>query len=319
MRRITATLAASLIAGALACAPAIRSTATGPLSRLEQAEFWRDPGNIEKQDTFWGPWGQRYAPKSGASFTYVKEKTTGYSPGWTVKDDRGTTWSVKQGPEAHTEVAVSRILSALGFHQPPVYYVDRWTKIGGPGEAQQDGARFRPKNIGLEDKGTWSWQQNPFVGTPAYGGLLALMMLFNETDLKNDNNAVYELDRSLRESNGGVRKWYVVQDVGAALGETGRLNPIRGDEPTFESVGFVLGVSRDRVRFDYHGRHQEVIRQLKPADLRWMMARVSRLSRSQWVAAFRAAGYGEEYSRKFTDIIERRLEEARRALASAAS
>jgi hypothetical protein len=37
------------------------------------------------------------------------------------------------------------------------------------------------------------------------------------------------------------------------------------------------------------------------------------------VAAFRAAGYGEEYSRKFTDIIERRLEEARRALASAAS
>ena len=36
-------------------------------------------------------------------------------------------WSAKIGPEAQTEVVVSRILWGLGYHQPPIYYLPSWT------------------------------------------------------------------------------------------------------------------------------------------------------------------------------------------------
>ena len=45
------------------------------------------------------------APKPGQTYKVVEEKTTGFSPGFTVVDENGREWSVKQGPEAHTEVA----------------------------------------------------------------------------------------------------------------------------------------------------------------------------------------------------------------------
>ena len=44
----------------------------------------------------------------------------------------GVEWSVKLGPEAHTEVVLSRVLSAVGYHQPPVYYLPAWQLGGGP-------------------------------------------------------------------------------------------------------------------------------------------------------------------------------------------
>ena len=43
--------------------------------------------------------------------------------------------------------------------------------------AQLGGARFRPHDMRLKSRGTWSWQKNPFVGTTPYNGLLALMMV----------------------------------------------------------------------------------------------------------------------------------------------
>ena len=67
-----------------------------------------------------------------APFTFVAEDTTGYSPGFDVTDATGMEWSVKTGPEAQTEVVTSRILWAIGFHQPPTYYVEQWSMTGAP-------------------------------------------------------------------------------------------------------------------------------------------------------------------------------------------
>ena len=47
-----------------------------------------------------------------------------------MRDDTGLEWSVKLGPEAQSEVVSSRILWAIGFHQPPTYYVERWSLTG---------------------------------------------------------------------------------------------------------------------------------------------------------------------------------------------
>lgn len=311
MMRLSAASLAALLALSTACVPPVRSTASGPVTRLQLAEFWEEPRDLASRDLYWGPWGQRFAPKPGQTYTFVEEKVVGFSPGFTVKDGDGIEWSVKQGPEAGVEVTVSRILSALGYHQPPVYFVKEWIKDGGPGEARQGAGRFRPKgaSTGLDDAGSWSWQQNPFVGTPQYGGLIALMMLLNETDLKTSNNTLYTVDPAVRGSE--VRRWYVVRDIGAALGETGKLDPRRGDPFVFEKLDYLRGMKDGFVRFNYRGRHQELVERIPPGHVKWMVNLASRLTPAQWEDAFRAGGYGPETSKWFIRKIMAKLDEGR--------
>jgi hypothetical protein len=300
---------AGLVGAAMACAPAIRSTATAPPTPRQIAELWEAPADLADQNLFWGPWEQRYAPPSDAAFHFVDKDTSGFSPGYTVTDDRGLEWNVKQGPEASPEVVVSRILSAVGYHQPPVYYLAEWTLSGGPDAGGQKPGRFRPKLPGMDNRGAWSWHQNPFVGTDPYGGLLALMMLLNESDLKDDNNVLYEVDPSLVASS--AHRWYVVRDLGAGLGETGRIAPRRGNPFVFAKTRFVLGEEGGFVLFDFHGRHEELVQHVTTANLHWMTNLVSRLSRRQWRDAFRAGGYGPSATEAFIETILEKIAEAK--------
>jgi hypothetical protein len=304
---------AGLATVVLGCAPPqIRSTLTTAPTPAQMAEFWEEPKDLSTRDLFLGPFGMERAPNPRATYRYVKQKTTGNSPGFTVEDNDGTEWSVKQGPEGPVEVVVSRILWAAGYHQPPVYYVSEWTKQGGPGPEIQPGGRFRPKVHGLKEVGDWSWQENPFVGTRPYRGLLALMMMLNSSDLKNSNNSLYELTGSLSDSS-EPRRWFVVRDVGASLGETGRLDPARGNADLFEKLKFIEGVEEGWVRFNYHGRHQELVRRtIKPEDVRWVATILSGISSKQWQDAFRAGGYGPTQSSVFIDRILEKIEEGKR-------
>ena len=95
---------------------------------------------------------------------------SGINPGMTVRDPLGREWSVKQAgaetpDEGPVEVALSRILSTVGYHQPPVYYLPSFTLEDDWGTHVEPGGRFRLKLKTLKDRGEWSWQQNPFVGT----------------------------------------------------------------------------------------------------------------------------------------------------------
>ena len=82
---------------------------------------------------FIGPWGAEHAPDPKGVYTLVERKHTGVNLGLTVKDEQGREWSVKQpypgglDPEAPVEVAVSRLLSAIGYHQPPIYFLPAFT------------------------------------------------------------------------------------------------------------------------------------------------------------------------------------------------
>jgi hypothetical protein len=307
------TLTVGLATVVLSCAPPpIRSTLTTAPTPVQMAEFWEEPKDLSTRDLFFGPFGEERAPNPRATYRFVKEKTTGTSPGFTVEDGDGTEWSVKQGPEGPVEVVVSRILWAAGYHQPPVYYVSEWSKRGGPGLEIQPGGRFRPKIHGLKQVGDWSWQENPFVGTRPYRGLLALMMMLNSSDIKNSNNSLYELTGSLSGSN-EPRRWFVVRDVGAALGETGRIDPVRGNADLFAKSKFIEGVEEGWVRFNYHGRHQELVHKtIKPEDVRWVSMLLSGLSSKQWQDAFRAGGYGPTQSSAFIDRILKKIDEGKR-------
>ena len=94
---------------------------------------------------------------------------------------------------------------------------------GAGGTHVQPGGRFRLKTQALAKRGEWSWQQNPFVGTRPYQGLLVILLMFDSSDLKNVNNQLYEM-RSPCEP---PRLWYVVRGLGTSLGRTRGATPTR--------------------------------------------------------------------------------------------
>jgi hypothetical protein len=266
-----------------------------------------DPG-APARNLFDGVGGRVARPQNDARYRVMDVDTRGYSITYRVRDDRGAEWSVKIGPEAQPDVVSSRIVWALGYHQIPSYFVERWTaEDSGKGQVL-GGARFRPRpnDVGLEAKGTWSWQQNPFVGTRPYNGLLALMMILNSTDLKNDNNELYEVERGQREE---AHRWYVVKDLGASLGETGRFDPRRGYIDGFEREPFTVGLENGFVRFAFRGRHQELLQRIPVADVRWMSERVLRITSAQWRDAFRAGGYSPEITARYVARIRQKARE----------
>jgi len=301
-------LSAILVACTGCIAPVMRSTLSSPATPDQLAELWEAPTDVSQQNLFDGPWGKELAPNPTATYAFVSAKTVGVSPGFAVIDEQGIEWSVKQGPEAKVEVVMSRVLSAVGYHQPPVYYLPVWTISGGPSSHAQSEGRFRPKHVVLKDKGEWSWQENPFIGTRPYNGLRVLMMILNESDLKNSNNTLYEVTAP-DNSRKPAHHWYVVRDIGTALGETGRLDPQRNDPALFERTRFINSVKNGVVNFNYHGRHQELADHISPEDVRWMCDLLAQLGIEQWRDAFRAGGYDAATSERFIIRIRAKVAE----------
>jgi hypothetical protein len=248
---------------------------------------------VASLDLFHGTGGAERVPRPDARYRLLERDATGFSRGWDVRgpDGNDTTWSVKIGLESQTEVVASRLLWAAGYHQPPTYYLRDWTLADGVEAGPQYPGRFRPEVAGVKSAGTWSFHQNPFVGTRPYNGLLVLNLILNNWDLLDRNTALYELDPPRH----GVRRWYVVRDLGAALGRRFPFPPrgTRNDLEDFESEGFVERVVDGRVKFAYRGGHRELFADISPADVRWACERLGRLSPRQWKDAFRAGGYDD--------------------------
>lgn len=312
MRKVIAAAAATL---ALAIVPASCVSAKRPVAPAEPAppgaSMWEAPSDLETRDVFNGPWGAGRAPDPQATFTFVERKHSGVNPGMTVRDSQGREWSVKQpypggmDSEAPVEVALSRLLSAIGYHQPPVYYLPEFTLKDDWGTHVEMGGRFRLKAEELDDKGSWRWEDNPFVGSRPYQGLLALLVMVNSTDMKNSNNTLYEY-----RNGGRVEQWYVVRDIGSALGDTQRLAPRKNHPETFERTPFILGVTDGRIDFAYSGWYKNYVEdRISPADVVWVTSLLSRLTGKQWHDAFRAGGYEPAVANRFVRALRQKIEE----------
>jgi hypothetical protein len=291
-----------LLAG---CVPAIRRTGPPP-TEATMAQLWIDPRTTERNLFDGPPAPDRTRPQSDARYEVLERDTRGFSITYRVRDAHQRLWHVKIGPEAQTEVVSSRIVWALGYHALPSFFVERWIAVDKARGSQLGGARFRPHELGLQSLGAWSWQQNPFVGTRPFNGLLVLMMILNSTDLKNDNNELYQVLGPDRER---APRWYVVKDLGASLGATGRMDPRRGDVASFEREPFVLGVDRDAVRFGFRGRHQELLAAITVDDVHWICERLQRLTERQWRDAFRAGNFSADVTARYLARIRQKVEQ----------
>ena len=270
------------------------------------AELWSapEPG----RDLYYGPGGSRLAPPASTRYKVIEIKTEGYSSGYTVAGPANREWKVKFAPEAHTEVVASRIFWAVGYHQPPVYFLDRWQSSGAKDPNPQRPARFReekPDFFNLTEEDIWSYENNPFVGSTELKGMLVLHVLLGNSDLKPEQNMVY----TLGDGKGGKRRWYVARDLGQTFGKTGALNPPRNDPDAFEATKFITGVDQGTVQFEYRGLHRQLLNQITVRDVRWICERLERISDAQWRDAFRAGGIAPAVATRYLREIRERIAE----------
>ena len=289
-----------------ACHASIHSTLSVPPTPQQLAELWIQPDR--ERDLFWGVGGERLKPDASLVYKVIDVKRGGFSMGLTVKSPDDREWSAKLPPEAPTEVVASRLLWGVGYHQPPIYYVGKWNAEGSPYDNPQLPARFReskPDLHGLDAHGDWSYYRNPFVGTRELNGLLVLQVMLGNSDLKDEQNALYKLTEAFE----GATTWYVARDLGQSFGRTGVLDAPRGDVKVFEETPFIIGMAGGYVRFDYRGRHGRLIDHMTPEDVRWICQKLQRLTDKQWDDAFRAGGYAPQTAARFIKRFKQKIAE----------
>jgi len=280
----------------------------------EVAEIWQEPVDLLQRDLFAGPGGSAMAPpQTGGSFQFVAFKTTGTNPGYDVRDSSGRMWGVKLGIEAQPEVTASRILWAMGFHQPAQYFVHDFTLTGADAGVKQV-ARFRTDLDAWKSVGEWSWLENPLMNTRQFRGLIVAQLVLNNWDLKTSNNRLYEAaDASMRP-----RRQYMVRDVGSSLGHskqfplftvmgTRGLQGSKNDIEGFEQQGFIKKADGDDVDFDYRGLNQPLVDRVTRADVIWACELLNRIPDGHWQAAFRAGAYPQEDANRFITKIKEKI------------
>lgn len=274
---------------------------------VRMAELWEPPTDIQQRDLVLGVGGSRNAPDPNDVYEFEAQKAVGTQPGYDVKDSKGREWSVKLGPEAKPEVAVSRLTWAIGYHQPSVYYLPRWTLVRDGKKIPQPGGRFRLDNT--KNLGEWSWRENPFLNTRQLAGLFVWMVMVNNWDIKSQQNALYEMKD---DKTPGPKHQYMVKDLGASLGRTAwPVGGTKADPDAFDDEPFIERVEGNRVHFAFQGSWLEpqLLRSITPEDVRWTARLLSQLTPQQWRDAFLGAGFDDVEAGRYIRRLQQKISE----------
>lgn len=283
--------------------------------------LWEEPTDIEQRDLFYGPGGPHGAPDPKARFKFLQKVTTGTQKKIIVKDESGREWTVKFGPEAKPETTAARLMWAAGYHADQDYFVSE-ARIEGYEEPIVRDVRFERRDDGSKEVGNWSWETNPFIGTPELEGLKVLVALLKNWDLKTSNNKI----AVLAKPNGKIRRVYYISDLGATLGATGSfLNQVpflsdlppsrtlgskkgKGDADAFSKEAFIKEVREGEVVFNHERkRGKKLVKGISVENARWIGNLLARLSDKQLADAFRAGGFTESETATYVRTMRERI------------
>ena len=288
------------------------------------ALLWQDPAGGATAD-----WKPPLPP-----IRFVEEDMDGDSPKFFATDAEGTSWQVKLGPEARTEAAAVRIVTAIGYFAEETHFVEQ-IRVAGI-ERQKRGrefitagvvrhARFEARRGSVRRGDTWDWAKNPFVGTIELDALRALMVIFNNYDARTANNRVIDV-----RNDGRLDTRYVVADLGASFGHVGGLGGRRskGHLEGYRSSPFIERVTDGEVHFAYRTGPERWAKSLfvlnplyasgelkKERDMahvpipagRWLGGRFAALPPTFVREAFEDAGYPSEVSAGFAAVLTDRI------------
>ena len=184
-------------------------------------------------------------------------------------------------------------------------------------------ARFElddPDDLKLFDEHSWSWTDNPFVGTRELAGLRIITMLISNWDNKDQrdvargsNTAIY-----VRRSSRWKRDaHYMIIDWGGSMGRWGVTPVTRGrwDPVAFatQTPQFVTGVTNGFVQFGYAGQRTNDARQsITVDDVTWLCRYLGRISDDQLRGALRASGATQDEVESFTASLRARITQLQR-------
>jgi hypothetical protein len=288
-----ATFAALLLAGAGVSAQTAGTTGTADPPQL----IWTDPGSIASRDLFWASGSAERAPKG--PFTFVEEKTSGTQPKIVVTDAQGVTWDVKFGPEVHAEVAANRLVYVLGYFTEEIYFVPSGQVSGAPslqraGEHIDSMGRFSNARFSRRDPGVvptkeeWTFDENPFMGRKELSGLLILMTMINNWDIRGAaNNEVVRVTTP----DGREERRYLVSDLGGTFGRMGGRISSRSkwNLEDYREEGFIEKIEDGVMHLDYDGIDSGLDR-VPLEHARWFASLAAQLTPQQVGRAFEAAG-----------------------------
>lgn len=291
-----------------------KSKDTGKAQPTGTPVLWRDPGSISSRNLLLGPGGEEMKPDI-SNLTFLEADTTGYSGGFRLRDSKDRVWVAKLGKEAQPETAASRLLWAIGY-MTEIHYLFPCVHIKGAPEISKpsprcegkgyENVRFEARPEGIKRLDEWSWTSNPFQGTKEFKGLIVMMALINNWDLKDSNNKVIYVPASL--TGGSDELHYILSDLGATFGKTGGFMTHNRNAPKdFVKSKFVTGTDGNNVKFGYSGKNGGLMKGITIADAKWVGGLLSQLSDQQITDAFRAANFTPEDTQMLSAAVRARI------------
>jgi hypothetical protein len=293
---------------------------------VRKHRIWREPEQDRPLDLRDGPGGE--AGRPAPPFAFVQEHSTGSQPCVSVRDGRGRLWRVKWGHEARPEAFAVRLAWACGYFAEITHFIAAGRIAGADGLARAAGCLdadggFRDARFELEDpkvrmlfgEHSWSWDDNPFVGTRELSGLKLVVMVLSNWDTKDrrdvsrgSNTAIFEY----RDALWGHEARYLITDWGGAMGRWGTTPVSRGrwDVDGFEAqtARFVTDVTDGYVNFAYQGqRTGEITRGITVSHAAWFHRYAGRLTESSLRVGLLTCGATEDEARRFAVAILERI------------
>jgi len=285
------------------------------------AVLWRPPAKITIHDWIWGPGGQARAPKP--PFEFLAEDLNGTNAKIKVRDAKGDQWTVKFGGENHSEVFASRLLYALGYVTEPNYFVTSGVVTGAhdlkrakPFIGKDGGfrrARFKlrdHKALAHAEGRTWSWDDNPFVGTQELNGLKILLMLTSNWDAKDSRDGRGSNTSVYSKPGSEDQFLYAFDDWGATMGRWGgffkrdKWNPAGYQQQTRRFVR----TANQGIEWGYRGKHgKDITSGISPGDVRWLLTYLSDVTDEELRAGLRASGAREAEIDVYTRSLRGRI------------
>jgi hypothetical protein len=247
-----------------------------------------------------------------------------------VRDGNARRWRVKWGPEVQPEAFAVRLAWACGYFAEITHVVASGA-IDGAGPLTRAASRLDPQGgfvdarFELDDpdveklfeEHSWSWTDNPFVGTRELAGLKVVLMLLSNWDNKDrrdvargSNTAIYvtRVSRWTREAQ------YLIVDWGGSMGRWGGTIVTRGrwDAEGFaaQTPQFVTGVANGFVQFGYSGQRTGDARaNIRVKDVEWLCRYLGRITDRQLRAALDASGATPEEAESFTASLRTRIDQ----------
>ena len=280
----------------------------------KQPVIWQEPAKVSL--TF-----STEAPQP--PFTFYDQDKGGTSSKLIVKDATRRMWNVKWGEEVKAETFATRMVNAMGYFAEPSYYVaaGKLDSVGKAGRAESKIDRangnaftdarfeFRDINIHMLPTSNWSFDNNPFRGTPQLNGLKIMMMLLSNWDVK-DARSNSGPNTALVEQ--GDKLWYAVTDWGGSMGKWGHIaTRSKWDCEGYasQSDDFIKGVDNGMIEFGYSGKRQDDIRRgITVNDARWLMNYLGRLTDDEIRTALTESGASSSEMTCFSAAIRKRID-----------